>query len=284
MARAVQVFKENAHARLKAEADAEEARNATAQAKRDALAELARVSRVLTVGELASSITHEINQPLAAITASGQTALGWLRRSPPDMDRASAAMERTVRDALRAGAIVERVRGMLAKKEPELVPLDINAVIEDVLGFIEDERRRSEVTVRTELQAHLPPVMGDPIQLQQVVLNLVMNGIEAMRTRPARSRVMHIRTSATVEGCITIAVEDRGSGVTPEVIERVFDPFFTTKASGIGLGLAITRSIVEAHGGRIWVEAATPRGALFQFTLPAASVCAQGQSAAAERA
>ncbi|MGZ3277114.1 MAG: ATP-binding protein [Caulobacteraceae bacterium] len=284
MARAVQVFKENAYARLEAEAEAERAREAAAQAKRDAQAEIARVARVLTVGELASSITHELNQPLAAIAASGQTALGWLSRSPPDMDRATAAVERTVRDSLRAGAIVERVRGMLAKREPELVALDINTVIDDVLGFLDDERRRAEVAVRTDFGANLPPVMGDPIQLQQVVVNLVMNGIESMRAGPARSRVMHITTRATNQGCISVAIEDRGSGMADDVIERVFDPFFTTKASGVGLGLAITRSIVEAHGGRIWAESAAPRGAVFQFTLPAAPADGQAEERAPRQA
>jgi C4-dicarboxylate-specific signal transduction histidine kinase len=269
MARAVQVFKENAKARLEAEAEAERAREAAAQAKRDAQAEIARVARVLSVGELASSITHEINQPIGAIAASGQSALGWLQREPPDLVRAMAAVERTVRDSLRAGAIVQKVRGMLTKSEPQLVPLAVNAVIEDVLGFLEDERRRRDVTVRTDFAADLPPVMGDPIQLQQVVLNLVMNGIEAMRETPPRGRVMTIRTRATNAGFVSVAVEDRGSGIAADAVGRVFDPFFTTKASGVGLGLAITRSIVESHGGRIWAEPAAPNGALFQFTLPA---------------
>ena len=238
---------------------------------RDAQAEIARVARVLSVGELASSITHEINQPIGAIAASGQSALGWLRREPPDLDRAVAAIERTVRDALRAGAIVQRVRNMLAKTEPELVPLDVNAVVTDVLGFLDDERRSREVTVTTDLGADLPPVMGDPVQLQQVVVNLVMNGIEAMRATPASGRLMSIRTRATEQGGVSVAVEDRGSGIEADVIERVFDPFFTTKPSGVGLGLAITRSIIESHGGRIWAGTAAPNGALFQFTLPAAA-------------
>jgi signal transduction histidine kinase len=175
-----------------------------------------------------------------------------------------------VRDALRASAIVQRVRGMLAKTEPELAPLDVNAVVQDVLGFIEDERRRCEVEVHTELAAGLPPVMGDPIQLQQVVLNLVMNGIEAMRASPAGNRVLSIRTKAGEAG-VTVAIEDCGPGIAADAIERVFDPFFTTKTGGVGLGLAITRSIIEAHGGRIWAAAGAPKGALFQFTLPAAS-------------
>ena len=270
MARAVQVFKDNAHAKLLAEAAAEQARVAAAQATREAQAEIARVARVLSVGELASSIAHEINQPIGAIATNGQTALGWLTRAPPDLDRAKTAIERTVRDAMRAGAIVSRVRGMMTNSEPDYAALDVNAVIEDVLGFIEDERRRAGVTIRTELDPNLPRVVGDPIQLQQVVLNLVMNGIDAMRASPAPARLMLIRSSAAEPGTVKVAVEDRGSGFDADVIERVFTPLFTTKKTGIGLGLSITRSIVEAHGGRIWAEPAAPSGALFQFTLPAA--------------
>jgi C4-dicarboxylate-specific signal transduction histidine kinase len=284
MARAVQVFKENAKARLAAEAAAERAREAAAQAKQDALAEIARVARVLSVGELASSITHEINQPIGAIVTSGETALGWLRREPPQIDRASASVERTVRDARRAAAIVSRVRGMLAKSEPEMVAVDINAVVHEVLGFIEDERRRSQVSVHASLATHLPEVMGDPIQLQQVVLNLVMNGIDAMRANPVGSRPMYIRTWAADRGGVGVAVEDRGSGIAPDAIDKLFDPFFTTKATGMGLGLAITRSIVESHGGRIWAGAASPHGALFQFTLPAVPAAVRDRPASAAHA
>ena len=269
MARAVQVFKANAHAKILAEAAAETARVAAANAARDAQAEIARVARVLSVGELASSIAHEINQPIAAIAANGQTTLGWLEREPPDIDRAKAAAERTIRDARRAGAVVSRVRGMLAKTANEFAPVDANQVIEEVLGFIEDERVRSRVTIQTRLGRDLPPVMGDPIQLQQALLNLVMNGMDAMRGSPEKSRALIVSSSFTGEGWVRVAVEDRGAGIEPDVIDRVFEPFFTTKQSGIGLGLAITRSIIEAHGGRIWAEAATPHGARFQFTLPA---------------
>ncbi len=270
MARAVQVFKENAHARRLEAAEAEAASNAAAQARRETEAELARVARVLSVGELASSITHEVNQPIAAAAMSGQTALGWLKRSPPDLERASAAIERAVRDAQRAATIIARVRGMIANHEPEYVPLNVNVVIQDVLGFIEDERRRLGVVIRTEFAPDLPRVTGDAIQLQQVVLNLVMNGIDAIRASPAPDRLLLVRSSIAEPGLVKIAVEDRGSGLDPEVIDRVFTPLFTTKKTGIGLGLAITRSIVESHGGRIWAEPASPNGALFQLTLPAA--------------
>ncbi len=269
MARAVQVFKDNAHAKLLAEAEAEQARNAAAQAGRDALAEIARVSRALSVGELASSIAHEINQPIAAIVTNGQTTLRWLDREAPDVEMAKAAAERTIRDAERASAVVGRVRGMLAKAAPEFMALDVNMVIEDVLGFIQDDRRRTGVTIQTNLDTNLPQVLGDPIQLQQVVLNLVMNGMEAMRTSPDHRRALIISSAGTESGAVTVAVEDRGGGIDAGAIAHVFEPFFTTKNTGIGLGLSITRSIVEAHGGRIWAEPAAPGGALFQFTLPA---------------
>jgi signal transduction histidine kinase len=160
---------------------------------------------------------------------------------------------------------------MIANHEPQSMDLDVNRVIREVLGFIEDERRRVGIVIRTELDPHLPYVTGDPIQLQQVVLNLVLNGIDAMRDSPAPDRLMLIRSSAAEPDLVKVAVEDRGSGLDAAVIDRVFTPLFTTKKTGIGLGLAITRSIVESHGGRIWAEAVTPRGALFQFTLPAAA-------------
>ena len=264
MARAVQVFKDNAHAKLQAEADAEKARAAA----REAQANIARVARVLSVGELASSIAHEINQPIAAIVTNGETALRWLELEPPNADKAKAATERTIRDARRASAVVSRVRGMLAKTPPEFAVLDINAVVQDVLGFIEDERTRARVKIHARLAPHLPPVSGDPIQLQQVVLNLVMNGIQAMHANPERSRTLSIATAVRESGEIGVAIEDRGPGFDAEVAAQVFEPFFTTKESGIGLGLSISRSIIEAHGGRIWAEPASPRGAVFQFTLP----------------
>ena len=164
--------------------------------------------------------------------------------------------------------MVSRVRGMLAKTPPEFAVLDINAVVQDVLGFIEDERTRARVKIHARLAPHLPPVSGDPIQLQQVVLNLVMNGIQAMHANPERSRTLSIATAVRESGEIGVAIEDRGPGFDAEVAAQVFEPFFTTKESGIGLGLSISRSIIEAHGGRIWAEPASPRGAVFQFTLP----------------
>ncbi len=270
MARAVQVFKDNAHARLLAEAEADLARGAAAQASRDAQAEIARVARLLSVGELASSIAHEINQPIGAIAVNGETGLHWLERTPPNIERAKSALERTVRDARRASAIVLRVRGMVAKTGPELVTLDVNAVIQDVIGFLEDDSRRAKVTIRTRLDSGLPPVLGDPIQLQQVLLNLVVNGMDAMRTNPARARTLTLCSSLAAPESIEVTVEDRGSGIDPAAIEQVFAPFFTTKASGVGLGLSITRSIVEAHGGRIWAESAQPSGTRFRFVLPVA--------------
>ena len=269
MARAVQVFKDNARAKLVAEAAAAEARTAATQAARDAQAEIARVARVLSVGELASLIAHEINQPIAAIVTSGQASLRWLDRPAPDTAKAKAATMRTIRDAERASAVIARVRAMLAKAPPEFVALDANRVVEDVLVFVEDARRRQHVTIRTKLEPDLPEVLGDPIQLQQVVLNLVMNAIEAMRTTPDRARTLIIGTARTDTGGVAVAIEDRGVGIDAEAADRLFEPFFTMKEDGVGLGLAISRSIIEAHGGRIWAEPATPGGAVFRFVLPA---------------
>ena len=279
MARSVQVFKENAVARLKAESEAAEVREAAAAAARDARSEMARVARVLSVGELASTIAHEINQPIAAVTTNGEAALRWLSAGKPNVERARSAVERAISDAQRASGVVSRVRAMLAKTTPELESIDLNRLVEDVVAFTQDELRRLQVSVRLRLTPDLPAVWGDRIQLQQVVLNLILNGVEAMREVKGRARTLAIRTGLDEAGDVVVSVEDRGVGVAPEAAEHLFDPFFTTKQGGIGLGLPISRSIVEAHGGRIWADAAKPRGAVFQFCLPRATA-AQVPSAA----
>ncbi|HEY3797985.1 MAG TPA: ATP-binding protein [Caulobacteraceae bacterium] len=270
MARAVQVFKQNATARLRAEAEAAEAREAVAQAKHDAQAELARVARALSVGELASQIAHEINQPIAGVVTNSEASLRWLARATPNIDRARQATERSIHDAQRASAVIGRVRNMLAKGAPQFADVDINAVIEAVLESSLDDRRRAQVTVRTRLAADLPRVHGDAIQLQQVLLNLVMNAVDAMSAVKGRPRLLSLRTQVTDHLQVQVTVEDRGGGIDPEVAERLFEPFVTSKTGGIGLGLPISRSIIESHGGQIWAEAAAEQGAVFQFRLPAA--------------
>ena len=270
MARAVQVFKENAIARLHAESEAASVREAAAQAARDSQAELARVGRVLSVGELASSIAHEINQPMAAIVTNSEASLRWLGRDTPNIERARSAIDRTIESAHRASAVIKRIREMQAKSESAFVSVQLNELFEDVLRFTQDERRRAQVIVRTRWQRALPAVHGDPIQLQQVMLNLIMNGIDAMKGVAGRART--ISEGSRIEGDreILISVADRGVGLAPGAEERLFDPFFTTKQGGVGLGLPISRSIIESHGGHIWATAGKPDGTVFSFTLPRA--------------
>jgi len=233
---------------------------------------MARVARVLSVGELASTIAHEINQPIAAVITNSEAARRWLGAGKPDIERARAATDRAISDAQRAGEVVRRVRSMLAKTTPEHEIVDVNRLVQDVLTFTQDEFKRLQVTLRTRLAPDLPPVFGDRIQLQQVVLNLVLNGAESMRGSKGRGRTLTVSTEPGGHGEVVVSVEDRGAGVAPEIAEQLFDPFFTTKQGGIGLGLPISRSIVEAHGGRIWVSSVEPHGARFRFSLPTAAV------------
>lgn len=269
MARALQVFKENAEAKARAEEEARIAREAAAQAARQAQAEVAHVARVLSVGELASSIAHEISQPVAAIVANNQASMRWLAREPPDLARATAAIERALRDGQRAGAVIQRVRSMIARTEPELASLDLNRLVGDVLEFTDDQRARAQVFVQLDLDPALPPVRGDQVQLQQVLLNLVLNGVDALRQQDAAARILSIRTSVDADAGVVLSVEDNGAGFEPDGAERLFEPFFTTKSGGVGLGLPISRSIIETHGGRIWAEPASGRGARFVLRLPA---------------
>lgn len=258
-------------AQLKA---AEAARLAAEDAAREAQAELARAGRLLSVGEFASSIAHEINQPVAAIITNSDAALRWLARDPPDLDETRAAIERIIRDARRAGGVVARTRGLLAKAAPDHALLDINEVLEEVLLYTADEQRRSQVNVATDLGAGLPAVRGDRIQLQQVALNLILNGVDAMKSLTDRPRRLQIRSMLDTAGEVLVEVEDCGVGLDPAASDHLFEHFFTTKEGGVGLGLPISRSIVEAHGGRLWAGPASPHGAVFRFCLPVAPLAA----------
>lgn len=250
-------------------AAAEVARQAAEDATREAQSDLARAGRLLSVGEFASSIAHEISQPVAAIITNGDAALRWMDRDPPDLAETRAAVTRMIRDANRASAVISRTRGLLAKDEPHYVNLDINGVVEEVLAFTRGEQRRAEVTVRTDLNAGLPAIRGDRIQLQQVLLNLVLNALDAMGGVTGRGRLLRIRSRLAPGGGVRIEVEDNGEGLAETGPERLFDHFFTTKPGGIGLGLPISRSIIEALGGQLSAGPAPGGGALFQFTLPA---------------
>jgi C4-dicarboxylate-specific signal transduction histidine kinase len=236
-----------------------------------AQAELAHVSRVMTLGELTASIAHEVNQPLAAVVTNSQACLRWLALETPRLDEARAAVERIARDGNRASEVIRRIRALAKKTEPQMVVLDINDVIREAISLEQREMLSQRVSLRTELASALPPVLGDRVQLQQVVINLMMNALEAMALVTDRPREMHIRSQPHEAGEVLVAVEDSGIGIDSENTERLFNAFFTTKASGMGMGLSISRSIIVAHGGNLFVSPNADHGATFQFTLPSNS-------------
>jgi PAS domain S-box-containing protein len=238
-------------------------------ALQESQAALARVTRIAAMGELTASIAHEINQPLAAVATNASASLHWLAVEPPSLAEAREAMASAMQEANRASRVIERIRTLLKKASPELRPLDGNEVIREVLLLAESELLRGGVTVKTELAADVPTVLGDRVQLQQVMLNLIMNGIDAMSTIADRPRELVIRSAEHPDG-VLIQVQDSGTGLDPEQADRIFEPFFTTKPQGIGVGLSISHSIIEAHGGRLWVTPGALHGAVFQFTLPKA--------------
>ncbi len=233
-------------------------------------AELAHLSRFLTMGELTASIAHEVTQPLTAVVTYGHACLEWLSVEPPSFFEARQAAERIIQDGTRAGAVLGRIRALFKKEPPAKDCLDMNEVIQDLAVFLRDEANRRGITLQKDLAHDLPRVVGDRIQLQQVVLNLVINGMDAV-SNVTGSRELRIvsREHGTQE--ILIAVEDSGSGLSPEIVGKIFNPFFTTKPQGIGMGLSISRSIIESHRGRLWATPAPSRGAIFQFTIPIAS-------------
>jgi PAS domain S-box-containing protein len=238
------------------------------EALHQAQAELAHINRVMTMGELASSIAHEVNQPLAALVTNANAGLRWLAGQPPNLEEAQECLRRIMRDANRAGDVITRLRSLVKKSAPAKAWLDLNATIQEVLLITNAEARRHQVFVRTELAAALPPVQGDRVQVQQVLLNLVMNGIEAMKEVTDRPRALLIRSRPEASSHVLVAVQDSGIGLDEQRLERVFEAFYTTKPEGLGMGLSISRSIIEAHGGRLWPAANRDYGATFQFTLP----------------
>ena len=229
-------------------------------------AELARVSRLTTMGELTTSIAHEINQPLAAIVASGNACRRWLEGQ--NLTRAKDSMERVIADADRASEVIKRVRSLASHTAPERFELNINLVVKEVLAITRGELQTRQVSLQLDLNDDIPLVSGDKVQLQQVVLNLVMNAIDAMATVTDRRRVLSIRSQHCDGGGALVTVQDCGPGIEPENAERIFQPFFTTKPGGMGMGLSISRSILDAHGGRLWASPALPCGSAFHFSLP----------------
>jgi PAS domain S-box-containing protein len=234
-----------------------------------AQAELAHVTRVTTLGELSASIAHEINQPLAAIVANAEAALRLLSRDVPDIPEAQAGITDVSKDARRAGEVIWRIRDFSKKAHPQMMQLDINEVVEEAAKLIRHEALQHGVRIHLEFASDLPPVRGDRIQLQQVVVNLAVNGMEAMTSVQDGERMLIVRTEREQSDRILVAVADAGVGIEPENLNRVFDAFHTTKPGGLGMGLAICRSIIEAHGGRLWVDTNVPRGTTFRFTVPA---------------
>ena len=236
-------------------------------------AELARATRAITLGQLMASIAHEVNQPLTALIANAGAGLRWLAGAKPRLGHARRALTRIARDGNRASEVIARIRALVRRADTERNPLHLNGVIEAVIALLKTELRRHKITVKTRLAGTLPPVRGDRVQLQQVLLNLIMNAIESMGAVAARTRLLTIATKFDAAG-VSIKVKDRGVGLDEASLERVFEPFYTTKPQGMGIGLAISRSIVEAHGGQLWATRNRGPGATFEFRLPTAGAVA----------
>jgi len=226
---------------------------------------------VATMGQLTASIAHEVNQPIAATKVNAQAALRWLNRDAPDLEEVRRLLARMANDSDRAGNVVSRIRDLVKKAPPQMEPLHMNEAISEVIELTRGEATKSGVSVQTQFAESLPPVKADRTQLQQVILNLILNAVQAMDEGGLALRELQIGTEANGSDGVLISIRDSGPGIRQQSIERLFDPFYTTKQAGMGMGLAICRSIVEGHGGRIWATANVPRGAAFHFTLPAAS-------------
>lgn len=229
--------------------------------------ELSHLSQVLSMGELTASIAHEINQPLTAVVTHGHACLEWLSADPPNLEKTRHTIERIIQDGTRAGATISRVRALFRKEAPVKDWLDVNEVVHELTIFLRDEAMRRGILVLTDLVPGLPKVKADRVQLQQVLLNLIMNGMDAMNDVANHRKELVI--SARVEDAnMIVRVEDSGKGLDAQDAEKIFTPFFTTKPHGIGLGLSLSRSILEGHEGRLWVSPRALGGSIFQFTLP----------------
>jgi PAS domain S-box-containing protein len=235
---------------------------------RNAQAEIAHMNRVMTMGELAASIAHEVNQPLASIIASGDSYAAWMANEPPNLDKARTAVGRMMQAATQASEIVQRLRALFKKTPPAIALVDINAVIEDTVPLVHHAVERHNIVLRTDLDRGVSAVSGDRVQLQQVILNLAMNGIESIAGLANEPRRLLIQSRLSSPGELLVSVEDTGAGIDVSNADPLFAPFFTTKPLGIGMGLPICRSIIEAHGGRLWAATSEPRGAAFRFILP----------------
>ena len=233
-----------------------------------AQAELAHITRVTTLGEMSASIAHEVNQPLAAIVTNAESSLRWLSRPVPELEEARTALEQIVKNAHRASEVILRIREFSKKVEPLMIELDINEVVEEAVTLVRHDAYRQEVSIRLELASGLLPVRGDRIQLQQVMINFIVNAMQAMATIRDRERVLIVRTERYQSDRVLVAIEDVGTGIDPENTGRLFMAFYTTKPNGLGMGLSICRAIIEAHGGRVWASPNAGPGSTFRFTLP----------------
>jgi signal transduction histidine kinase len=236
---------------------------------REMQSELAHANRVATMGQLTASIAHEIKQPIAAARTSADAALRFLERSPPDVAEVKAALTRIVNETGRTSDVVDRIGSLIKKAPPRKEVVDLNAAILEVTALTRSEAIKTGVTVRTQLADELPCVQGDRVQLQQVILNLIVNAIQSMSGVEDGNRELHMSTVSIEPEGVCVTVRDTGPGLRPESLPLLFEPFYTTKPDGMGMGLSICRSIIEAHGGRIWATGCEPRGTLFQFTIPA---------------
>jgi PAS domain S-box-containing protein len=237
------------------------------EALRHAQSDLAHASRMTTMGELTASLAHEVNQPIAAAVTYASTCVRWLTRDNPDLGEARQAATEAVRNARRAADIINRIRSMSKKDESKRQLVDINEVIREIVALLRNEARRYSISIRTDLDPNLPNVTADSVQVQQVMMNLIMNGIDAMKDVDS-TRELSIRSQTGEDQQLVISVSDAGVGLPSQQREQIFDAFFTTKHHGIGMGLRISRSIVESHGGRLWAADNSPRGAIFYFTIP----------------
>jgi signal transduction histidine kinase len=231
--------------------------------------ELAHVARVSTMGQLASALAHELNQPLGAILRNTEAAEIFLQKENPDLVEIRAILADIRKDDQRAGSVIDRMRSLLKRRSLELKTLDLGELLAETITLAQPDARSRQVTLTLEMPAKLPPVRGDRVHLQQVLLNLILNGMEAMTGLEKMEQLVTVRAAADGDGNIEVAVSDGGSGIPPDKLERLFEPFFTTKSQGMGMGLAISRTIIEAHGGKIWGGNHAPHGAIFKFTLPA---------------
>ena len=232
--------------------------------------ELAHVSRVSTMGQLASALTHELNQPLGAILRNAEAAELFLQSNPPNLDEVKAILTDIRRDDRRAGNVIDRMRALYKRRSVVLTPLDVRELVEDTLALTRPDATARQIKISAQLPAHLPEAQGDRVHLQQVLLNLIINGMDAMTNAPRAKRSLSVRASETQNKNLQVEVTDHGVGIAPDVAARIFEPFFTTKSNGMGMGLAISQTIIEAHGGDIWVNSKPGEGTTFTFILPPA--------------